>query len=85
MAEIKIYTTRYCPYCHAATALLTDKQVPFEEIDVTGDPQARADLAQRTGRRTVPQVFIDGASIGGYDDLSALDRSGRLDELLQAG
>ena len=85
MAEVKIYTTRYCPYCHAATALLTDKQVPFEEIDVTGDPQARADLAQRTGRRTVPQVFIDGASIGGYDDLSALDRSGRLDELLQAG
>jgi glutaredoxin 3 len=85
MAEVKIYTTRYCPYCHAATALLTDKQVPFEEIDVTGDTQARADLAQRTGRRTVPQVFIDGASIGGYDDLSALDRSGRLDELLQAG
>lgn len=85
MAEVKIYTTRYCPYCHAATALLTQKNVTFEEIDVTGDSVARADLARRTGRSTVPQVFIDGDSIGGYDDLSALDRSGRLDELLQAG
>lgn len=85
MAEVKIYTTRYCPYCHAATALLTEKNVAFEEIDVTGDTAARADLATRTGRSTVPQVFIDGDSIGGYDDLSALDRSGRLDELLQAG
>lgn len=85
MAEVKIYTTRYCPYCHAATALLTQKNVAFEEIDVTGDSAARADLARRTGRSTVPQVFIDGDSIGGYDDLSALDRSGRLDELLQAG
>lgn len=85
MAEVKIYTTRYCPYCHAATALLTQKNVPFEEIDVTGDSTARADLADRTGRRTVPQVFIDGAPVGGYDDLAALDRSGRLDELLQAG
>ena len=85
MAEVRIYTTRYCPYCHAATALLTEKRVPFEEIDVTGDEAARADLAQRTGRRTVPQVFIDGEPIGGYDDLAALDRSGRLDELLQAG
>jgi glutaredoxin 3 len=85
MAEVKIYTTRYCPYCHAATALLTQKNVPFEEVDVTGDGAARADLAARTGRRTVPQVFIGGESIGGYDELSALDRSGRLDELLQAG
>ena len=85
MAEVKIYTTRYCPYCHAATALLTQKSVPFEEIDVTGDQAARTDLAKRTGRHTVPQVFIDGESIGGYDDLSALDRSGRLDELLQDG
>ena len=85
MAEVKIYTTRYCPYCHAATALLTQKNVAFEEIDVTGDSAARADLAERTGRSTVPQVFIDGDPIGGYDDLSALDRSGRLDALLQAG
>ncbi len=85
MAEVKIYTTRYCPDCHAATALLTDKQVPFEEIDVTGDSAARADLAQRTGRRTVPQVFIDGEPVGGYDDLAALDRSGRLDQMLDAG
>lgn len=85
MAEVKIYTTSYCPYCHAATALLTSKKVEFTEIDVTGDDAARRDLMTRTGRRTVPQVFIDGQSIGGYDDLSALDRSGRLDELLNAG
>jgi len=85
MAEVKIYTTTYCPYCHAATALLTEKNVPFEEIDVTGDAAARVDLARRTGRRTVPQVFIDGESVGGYDDIAALDRSGRLDELLKTG
>jgi len=69
----------------AATALLTEKNVPFEEIDVTGDAAARVDLARRTGRRTVPQVFIDGESVGGYDDIAALDRSGRLDELLKTG
>jgi len=86
MAEITIYTTSYCPYCHAATALLTAKKVQFTEIDVTGDAAARASLVERSGgRRTVPQVFIDGKPIGGYDELSGLDRSGRLDELLQAG
>ncbi len=85
MADVTIYTTSYCPYCRAATALLGKKNVAFDEIDVTGDDAARADLARRTGRHTVPQVFIDGRSVGGYDDLAALDRSGRLDELLKAG
>jgi glutaredoxin 3 len=85
MAEVTIYTTRYCPYCRAATALLNEKSVPFTEIDVTGDDAARSELRTRTGRRTVPQVFIGEQSIGGYDDLAALDRSGRLDELLRAG
>lgn len=85
MADVTIYTTSYCSYCRAATALLTKKKVAFTEIDVTSDDAARADLAVRTGRRTVPQVFIDGRSVGGYDDLAALDRAGRLDELLQAG
>ncbi|HEY8515676.1 MAG TPA: glutaredoxin 3 [Candidatus Binatia bacterium] len=85
MADVTIYTTSYCPYCHAAKALLTKKNVPFTEIDVTGDSAARAELAERAGgRRTVPQVFIDGTPIGGYDDLSELERSGRLDELLRA-
>lgn len=85
MAEVTIYTTSYCPYCRAATALLTKKKVAFTEIDVTSDDAARRDLAARTGQRTVPQVFIDGRSVGGYDDLAALDRAGRLDELLQSG
>jgi len=83
MAEVKIYTTGYCPYCHAAKALLDGKRVPFTEIDVTGDHEARARLARETGRRTVPQVFIDGRPVGGYDELAALDRSGRLDEMLR--
>jgi len=85
MAEVTIYTTSYCPYCRAATALLGDKGVSFTEIDVTGDAAARADLSRRTGRHTVPQVFIDGRSVGGYDDLAALERAGRLDELLKGG
>jgi glutaredoxin 3 len=86
MAEVTIYTTSYCPYCRAATALLHAKKVAFTEVDVTDDDAARRDLVARSGgRRTVPQVFIDGKPVGGYDDLSALDRSGRLDELLRAG
>lgn len=82
-AEVTIYTTGYCPYCHAAKALLERKNVPFTEIDVTGDHEERARLVERTGSHTVPQVFIDGEPIGGYDELSALDRAGRLDEMLR--
>ncbi len=83
MAEVTIYTTGYCPYCHAAKALLEKKGVAFHEIDVTRDPEERARLVSRTGgRRTVPQVFIDGQSIGGYDELAELDDGGQLDVLL---
>lgn len=83
MAEVTIYTTGYCPYCSAAKALLARKGVAFAEIDVTGDDAARESLVERSGgRRTVPQVFIDGQSIGGYDELAALDRGGQLDVLL---
>ncbi len=85
MAEVTIYTTSYCPYCHAAKALLQRKQVPFTEIDVTGDDEERARLLLRTGRHTVPQIFIDDEPIGGYDELSALDREGRLDAMLRDG
>lgn len=85
MAEVTIYTTRYCPYCRAATALLGEKGVAFTEVDVTGDDAARGELSRRTGRHTVPQVFIGGRSVGGYDDIAALDRTGRLDELLKGG
>lgn len=82
MAKIEIYTTPYCPYCHAAKALLNDKGQSFIEITVE-DPALRAKMTQRAnGRRTVPQIFIDQTHIGGYDDLAALDSRGGLDPLL---
>ncbi|MBM4268768.1 MAG: glutaredoxin 3 [Deltaproteobacteria bacterium] len=82
MAAVTIYTTMYCPYCHAAKDLLTEKGVAFTEVDVTRDPSERVRLAERTGQRTVPQIFIDERSIGGYDELAGLERRGELDALL---
>ena len=82
MAEVRIYTTPWCGYCHAAKALLDGKGVRYEEIDVQGDPEKRAWLRQATGQHTVPQVFIDGRSYGGFTDIEALDRRGELDPLL---
>jgi glutaredoxin 3 len=83
MAQIEIYTTRFCPYCHAAKRLLSRKGVEFTEIDVSGDPNGRSDMVARAnGRMTVPQIFIGSTHVGGYDDLSALDRAGKLDPLL---
>lgn len=82
MADVQIYTTNYCPYCVRAKGLLSRKKVPFTEIDVTHDDAKREWLTEATGQRTVPQIFIDGRSIGGSDDLHALDRSGELDKLL---
>lgn len=84
MADVKIYTTSYCPYCVRAKGLLSRKNIPFEEIDVSNDPQKREWLQRTTGQRTVPQLFINGVSIGGCDDLYALDRSGKLDPMLAA-
>jgi glutaredoxin 3 len=85
MIEVEIYTTRYCPYCQSAKALLTRKGIDFTEIDVTGDPQGRGRMIERAnGRMTVPQIFIGGAHIGGSDELHALDRGGKLDPLLAA-
>jgi glutaredoxin 3 len=81
-ADVKIYTRQWCGYCVAAERLLTTKGVAFEKIDCTGDRDQRDWLAEVTGRTTVPQVFIDGRSVGGYDDLRELDRSGELDRLL---
>lgn len=83
MAEVKIYTTPTCPYCHAALALLNEKGVSFEQIDVSGDRETRAWLLTETKQSTVPQVFIDGVSYGGFSDVSALDRAGKLDPLLK--
>ncbi|RLL72349.1 MULTISPECIES: glutaredoxin 3 [Paenirhodobacter] len=83
MKRVEIYTTRTCPYCIAAKALLTKKGVTFEETDVGADPSLRsAMMARANGRRTVPQIFIGGAHVGGCDDLHALDAAGKLDAML---
>lgn len=80
---IEIYTTRYCPYCHAAKRLLSRKGVDFTEIDVSGDANRRSEMVARAnGRMTVPQIFIGSTHVGGYDDLAALDQAGKLDPLL---
>ena len=84
MAKVVIYTTPYCPYCFSAKRLLSAKNVEFEEIDVSGNHQLRAEMMEKSGRHTVPQVFIDGVSVGGSDDIHALDRQGRLDAMLSA-
>jgi glutaredoxin 3 len=82
MADVVVYVTGYCPYCVRAKGLLKRKGVAFTEIDVTDDPDKRAWLVQATGRRTVPQIFINGTAVGGSDDLHALEREGRLDAML---
>jgi glutaredoxin 3 len=83
MRRIEIYTTRYCPYCIAAKRLLSQKGVEFTEIDVSADAKRRGRMVARAnGRMTVPQIFIGSIHVGGYDDLYALDRSGKLDALL---
>lgn len=82
---VTIYTTSWCPYCSAAKALLRGKGVAFTEIDVEKTAGSRSSMVQRTGGRTsVPQVFIGETHIGGCDDLHALDRSGKLDPMLDA-
>lgn len=82
MAAVTIYTTYACPYCVRAKQLLQHKGVDYQEIDVSHDADERMALVQRTGRRTVPQIFINEQSIGGCDELYALERAGRLDPLL---
>lgn len=84
MAKVVVYTTGYCPYCVRAKALLERKGVAFEEIDVGNDEALREHMVRTSGRRTVPQVFIDGNPVGGYDELAQLDREGELDKLLAA-
>lgn len=83
MAKIEIYTTTYCGYCMQAKSFFRSKNLPYVEIDVTGDDAARQALVQKSeGRRTVPQIFINDQPIGGYTDLVALERSGRLEAML---
>jgi glutaredoxin 3 len=82
MSKVQIYTTQWCPYCNAAKSLLQQKGVAFEEFDAES-PEDRASMMQRAnGRRTVPQIFIGDTHVGGFDDMAALDRRGKLDALL---
>ena len=83
MAEITVYIRDWCPYCHRARALLGAKGVEFTEVDIEAERAREAEMLERSGgKRTVPQIFIDGQHIGGYDDMAALDRAGKLDPLL---
>jgi len=86
MAQVEMYTTMWCPYCARARALFERKGVAFDEIDLDAEPNRRNEMMRRaSGRRTVPQIFIDGEHIGGCDDMMALDRAGRLDPKLGIG
>jgi glutaredoxin 3 len=80
---IVMYVTGWCPYCERAVALLTQKNLTFDRIDVDDDAESRKEMTTRSGRRSVPQIFIGDKHIGGCDDLLALDGSGELDRLLQ--
>jgi len=84
MAKVILYTKENCPYCHMAKELLTTRQVKFEEIRIDLDENKREEMIAQSGRRTVPQIFINDQSIGGYDDLAALAKSGKLDSLLKS-
>lgn len=83
MPKIEIYTTPTCPYCVKAKKLLDSKGVQYEEIDVDTDEVKYQEMIKRSGRKTVPEIFIDGKFIGGCDDLCALEKEGKLDPLLK--
>lgn len=78
-----LYTTPFCGYCSAAKRLLDAKGVEYQEIDTLMDAARRAEMIERSGRRTVPQIFIGDTHVGGFDDLNALERRGELDPLLE--
>lgn len=82
MPPVEIYTTRWCPYCHAAKALLTRKGVEFKEIDASASTVRQAMIERANGRSTVPQIFIGSVHVGGSDDLHEMEDEGRLDPLL---
>ncbi|MCK9194933.1 MAG: glutaredoxin 3 [Nevskia sp.] len=83
MKPVLVYSTRICPYCMLAKRLLGAKGVTYDEVMVDRDDTLRVEMMQRTGRRTVPQIFIGEHHVGGFDDLAALERAGKLDSLLQ--
>jgi len=80
--SIEMYLTQWCPYCAMAKRLLGAKGQEWNEIDVDADPQRRAEMVERSGRRSVPQIFVGEHHVGGFDDLEALERAGKLDALL---
>ena len=82
MTNVRIYSSAYCGYCHAAKRLLAQKGIEYDEISVDQNPQLRAEAMQRSGQRTVPQIWIGDTHVGGYTDLAALEQSGELDSLL---
>jgi glutaredoxin 3 len=81
-ADVRIYVTDWCPYCVQAKKLLSKKGANFVEVNVEGRDDLRSWLRSASGQRTVPQIFINGKSMGGFSDIDALDRAGRLDPLL---
>jgi glutaredoxin 3 len=83
MKPVRMYTTGYCPYCTLAKRLLASKGVTPEEVQVDRDPVVRQEMMERTGRRTVPQIYVGDTHVGGFDDLAALERAGGLDPLLK--
>ncbi|MBV4368759.1 glutaredoxin 3 [Erwinia sp. BNK-24-b] len=83
MANVEIYTKATCPFCHRAKALLSQKGVNYQEIAIDGDAEKREEMIKRSGRTTVPQIFIDAQHVGGCDDLYALDGRQGLDPLLK--
>jgi len=85
MVRVQVYSTATCPFCVRAKRLLEARGIPYNEIDLSSDDALRARVMRRSGRRTVPQIFIDGQAIGGYEELAALDAGGRLDDLRAGG
>lgn len=81
-ARVEIFLTQWCPYCQRARALLQRKGVAFTEIDIEAEPEKRTEMIERSGRRSVPQIFIAERPVGGCDDLHALEAAGELDRLL---
>ena len=81
--NVTLYTTRFCPYCMHARGLLDSKGVQYTDIAVDGQPQLRQEMMQRSGRHTVPQIWIGERHVGGFDDMALLERQGQLDELLK--
>lgn len=79
-----MYTTAVCPYCVMAERLLVSKGVTIEKVRIDLEPARRAEMMEKTGRRTVPQIYVGETHVGGYDDLAALDRAGKLDPLLES-